>query len=101
MEITIKQQENQIEWGILNAEFLKKNKQAYIWLWETIIIENEQGMRQESKEALRDAKQRLAYWNRSDIEILSEEYLRLQEINAVINSRPEDFKYYTEQLNEE
>ena len=99
MDIVIKQQ-NEIQWGILNADFLKKNKQTYIELWETIIWENENGYREDSREAMRDARQRLAYWDRSDIEILSEEYIRLQEIREVINSRPADYKYYVEQFEE-
>ena len=99
MNTIIIQQENQIEWGVLNAEFLQKNKAAYKWLWDRIVTENEQGLRHDSPEAVKDAKQRLAYWSQSDIEILSQEYLRLQEFKAVKDNRTKDFKYYIDEAN--
>jgi len=100
MEIII-QQENQIEWGTLNASMLKANKDNYIWLWNRIIEDNLAGDRNDSREALIDAQERLEYWDRSDIEILSEELKRLEDIQNTINSRPKDYKYYVELLNEE
>jgi len=98
MNTIIQQQENQIEWGVMNAEHLEKVKQERIDFWTRLVEENEQGLRNDTEINKAINIQRLNYWNRSDIEILSQEYLRLQEFKAIKDNRT-NYKYYTDEAN--